>query len=120
MRTLPRNWGDRSSTVTAAPASAAVMAAKNPAAPPPTMMIFGPVNECRLPRRAPDVLPIPPGSLAEKLADGREGGDVIAHDLHGHEQRHGEERAGDAPQPGPEDEGDEYHDRIEGEATAQH
>src|SRR5947199_9384385 len=40
MRTLERNCGPRSNTVTSAPgaASAQVMAAKNPAAPPPTTM----------------------------------------------------------------------------------
>jgi hypothetical protein len=39
MRTLSRKRALFSSNVTVAPDSAAAMAAKNPAAPPPTMMI---------------------------------------------------------------------------------
>src|SRR5687767_4899238 len=52
-------------------------------------------------------------ALAEELADGCEGVDVVAEDLERGHERHRDERAGKTPDPPPEREPDEHRDRVQ-------
>ena len=56
---------------------------------------------------------------ADEMSKSHERPDAIADDLEDGEQRHGEQRTGDAPHPIPEDQRDDDQDRIEFEAPCQ-
>src|ERR1700709_2761741 len=95
-----------SSSRTRRPRWPAVSAAIIPAAPAPKMM-------------ASKVCIGRPRLALQQMAESAEGPQAVADDLHDGEHRHGQDRAGDAPHPVPEDQGEHHRHRVDGEAAGQ-